>query len=90
VQKILTKADYLRETRKNNTNVQSASSSSKMNYAESELDRALKREIASTWQTDEVTREKPTPQNVSSSIYYVGDIDCRDRRSFNRVLLSVG
>merc|ERR1712238_61615 len=71
VQKILTKADYLRETRKNNTNVQSQSATTngangghkKMNYAESELDRALKREIASTWQTDEVTREKPTPQN---------------------------
>lgn len=52
VQKILTKADYLRETNLPSTG-----------YAQSELDRAMKREIASTWQTDEVAREKPTPQN---------------------------
>ncbi len=52
VQRILTKADYLRES-----NIPSTG------YAQSELDRAMKREIASTWQTDEVAREKPTPQN---------------------------
>jgi len=52
VQKILTKADYLRERNLPSTG-----------YAQSELDRAMKREIASTWQTDEVAREKPTPQN---------------------------
>jgi len=52
VQKILTKADFLRETNLPSTG-----------YAQSELDRAMKREIASTWQTDEVAREKPTPQN---------------------------
>jgi len=52
VQKILTKADYLRERNLPSTG-----------YAQSELDKAMKREIASTWQTDEVAREKPTPQN---------------------------
>jgi len=52
VQKLLTKADHLRETNLPPTG-----------YAQSELDRAMKREIASTWQTDEVAREKPTPQN---------------------------
>ena len=51
VQKLLTKADYLRERNLPSTG-----------YAQSELDRAMKREIASTWQTDEVAREKPTPQ----------------------------
>ena len=52
VQKILTKADYLRER-----NLPSSG------YAQSELDRALQREISLTWQTDEVAREKPTPQD---------------------------
>ena len=52
VQRILTKADYLRES-----NIPSTG------FAQGELDRAMRREIASTWQTDEVAREKPTPQN---------------------------
>jgi len=52
VQKLLTKADYLRERNLPSTG-----------YAQTELDRAMQREIASTWQTDEVAREKPTPQN---------------------------
>lgn len=53
VQKILTKADYLRD----------AGLSSSTGYAQTELDRSLKREIASTWQTDETAHVKPTPQN---------------------------
>ena len=32
-------------------------------YAQAELDRSLEREIASLWQSDEVSRMKPTPQN---------------------------
>jgi phosphoenolpyruvate carboxylase len=32
-------------------------------YAQEELDRALTREIASLWQSDEVSRSKPSPQN---------------------------
>ena len=52
VQKLLTKADHLRETNLPPTG-----------YEQTQLDRAMKREIASTWQTDEVAREKPTPQN---------------------------
>jgi len=52
VQRLLTKADYLRER-----NIPSTG------YDQTELDRALKREIASTWQSDEVAREKPTPEN---------------------------
>jgi len=52
VQRILTKGDYLRER-----NIPSTG------YDQTQLDRALRREIASTWQTDEVAREKPTPQN---------------------------
>jgi phosphoenolpyruvate carboxylase len=52
VQKLLTKADYHRERDLPSDG-----------FAQRELDRAMKREIASTWQTDEVAREKPTPQN---------------------------
>jgi phosphoenolpyruvate carboxylase len=32
-------------------------------FAQRELDRAMEREIASIWQSDEVSRAKPTPQN---------------------------
>jgi phosphoenolpyruvate carboxylase len=53
VQKILTKADYLRDS----------GLSSSTGYAQTELDRSLKREIASTWQTNETAHVKPTPQN---------------------------
>ena len=53
VQKILTKADYLRDTPELPAS----------GYAQTQLNRALKREIASTWQTDEVARIKPTPQD---------------------------
>mmetsp|Transcript_2657 Transcript_2657/g.6282 ORF Transcript_2657/g.6282 Transcript_2657/m.6282 type:complete len:990 (+) Transcript_2657:120-3089(+) len=52
VQRLLTKADYLRER-----NIPSTG------YDQTQLDRALQREIASTWQSDEVAREKPTPRN---------------------------
>jgi phosphoenolpyruvate carboxylase len=48
---ILTKADSLREKKRTTS------------YAQTELDRALQREIASLWQSDEVSRSKPTPQN---------------------------
>jgi phosphoenolpyruvate carboxylase len=51
VQEILTKADSLREKKRTTS------------YAQTELDRALQREIASLWQSDEVSRSKPTPQN---------------------------
>jgi phosphoenolpyruvate carboxylase len=60
VQKILTKADYLRDSSGLSGAIPGTTGSG---YAQSELDRSLKREIASTWQTDEVAREKPTPQN---------------------------
>jgi phosphoenolpyruvate carboxylase len=48
---ILTKADSLREKKLTT------------NYAQTELDQALQREIASLWQSDEVSRSKPSPQN---------------------------
>ena len=49
VQRILNEADALRE--KSTT------------YQKQQLDNALRREIASIWQTDEVSRVKPTPQS---------------------------
>eukprot|EP00539_Tryblionella_compressa_P014206 CAMPEP_0178826270 /NCGR_PEP_ID=MMETSP0746-20121128/6660_1 /TAXON_ID=913974 /ORGANISM="Nitzschia punctata, Strain CCMP561" /LENGTH=964 /DNA_ID=CAMNT_0020488079 /DNA_START=53 /DNA_END=2947 /DNA_ORIENTATION=+ len=52
VQGILTQADGLREKNLPSTG-----------FAQRELDRAMEREIASIWQTDEVSRIKPTPQN---------------------------
>lgn len=52
VQGILTQADDLRD--KN----QPVSG-----YQQRELDRAMEREISSIWQSDEVSRAKPTPQN---------------------------
>jgi phosphoenolpyruvate carboxylase len=48
---ILTEADSLR-TRRATTG-----------YAQTELDRALEREIASLWQSNEISRSKPTPEN---------------------------
>lgn len=51
MQQILTEADSLRNKK------------SSTSYAQTELDRALEREIASLWQSDEVSRSKPTPQN---------------------------
>ena len=51
VLKILTKADTLR------------GKGQMTSYAQEELDRALNREIASLWQSDEVSRSKPSPQN---------------------------
>jgi phosphoenolpyruvate carboxylase len=50
VQEILTKADSLRAKKLTTS------------YAQTELDRALEREIASLWQSDEVSRQKPSPQ----------------------------
>jgi phosphoenolpyruvate carboxylase len=47
----LTKADSLRDKK------------STTSYAQTELNLALEREIASLWQSDEVSRSKPTPQN---------------------------
>jgi phosphoenolpyruvate carboxylase len=35
-------------------------------FAQRELDRAMEREIASIWQSDEVSRAKPTPQNEAA------------------------
>lgn len=55
VQKVLTKADLLRE--------QTSGGEAPTGYAQRELDRAMEREIASIWQSDEVSREKPKPQN---------------------------
>jgi phosphoenolpyruvate carboxylase len=55
VQKILTSADSLRDK-----NLPPSG------YQQRELDRALEREIASIWQSDEVSREKPTPQNEAA------------------------
>eukprot|EP00804_Cyclotella_cryptica_P018875 CCRYP_006412-RC/>CCRYP_006412-RC protein AED:0.21 eAED:0.21 QI:182/1/1/1/1/1/6/99/1018 len=49
VQKILNEADSLREK--------------STPYHRQQLDDALRREIASIWQTDEVSRVKPTPQS---------------------------
>jgi phosphoenolpyruvate carboxylase len=49
VQKILNEADSLREK--------------STPYQRQQLDNALRREIASIWQTDEVSRVKPTPQS---------------------------
>lgn len=51
----MTKADGVRG--------EAQSNSSSPSYKQSELDRALQREIASLWQSDEVSRQKPTPQN---------------------------
>lgn len=48
---ILTEADALRERQ-----------TSPSGYAQSQLDLALQREVASLWQSDEVSRTKPTPQ----------------------------
>lgn len=47
----MTKADRLRENEFTETS-----------YAQTQLDLALQREIASLWQSDEVARSKPTPQ----------------------------
>lgn len=55
VQKILTNADSLRDRNLPPTG-----------YQQRELDRALEREISSIWQSDEVSREKPTPQNEAA------------------------
>ncbi len=55
VQRILTSADNLRDKNLPATG-----------YQQKELDRALEREIASIWQSDEVSREKPTPQNEAA------------------------
>jgi phosphoenolpyruvate carboxylase len=52
VQSILTKADALQ-----------ASSRGPTPYEQEQLNRALEREIASIWQSDEVARSKPTPQD---------------------------
>mmetsp|Transcript_31705 Transcript_31705/g.76969 ORF Transcript_31705/g.76969 Transcript_31705/m.76969 type:complete len:1002 (+) Transcript_31705:197-3202(+) len=52
VQKILTQADQLR-----------SQGGSPSGYAQRELDRAMEREIASIWQSDELSRAKPTVQN---------------------------
>jgi phosphoenolpyruvate carboxylase len=49
---ILTQADGLRDKNQPPTG-----------FAQRELDRAMEREIASIWQSDEVSRAKPTPQN---------------------------
>ena len=51
VQGILTQADDLRERNQLATS-----------FAQRELDRAMEREISSIWQSDEVSRAKPTPQ----------------------------
>ena len=48
----MTQADELREKNQPPTG-----------FAQRELDRAMAREIASIWQSDEVSRAKPTPQN---------------------------
>ena len=50
IQRILNEADALREQRGTP-------------YQKQQLDNALRREIASIWQTDEVSRVKPTPQS---------------------------
>lgn len=50
VQKILTEADEVR-------------SSNGTSYRQQQLNDALRREIASIWQTDEVSRVKPSPQS---------------------------
>lgn len=55
VQKILTSADDLRDNKQPPSD-----------YQQKELDRALEREIASIWQSDEISREKPTPQNEAA------------------------
>jgi phosphoenolpyruvate carboxylase len=52
VQSILTKADALQ-----------ASARGPTPYEQEQLNRALEREIASIWQSDEVARAKPTPQD---------------------------
>lgn len=52
VQEILTQADQLRSL-----------GGSPSGYLQRELDRAMEREIASIWQSDEVSRAKPTVQN---------------------------
>ena len=50
---VLTRADTVRA---NNNGIMS-------HYMQKELDNALEREIASLWQSDEVSRVKPTPEN---------------------------
>ncbi|KAG7369641.1 phosphoenolpyruvate carboxylase [Nitzschia inconspicua] len=55
VQTILTQADDLRDKNQPPTG-----------FAQRELDRAMEREIASIWQSDEVSRAKPTPQNEAA------------------------
>jgi phosphoenolpyruvate carboxylase len=55
VQGILTQADELRDRNQLVTS-----------FAQRELDKAMEREIASIWQSDEVSRAKPTPQNEAA------------------------
>jgi phosphoenolpyruvate carboxylase len=59
----LTKADALRHR----IGDEAYSSEKTTSFPQSELDRALEREIAAIWQSDEVSRSKPTPENEAKS-----------------------